>query len=55
MQKRAKPYWSVPYRLRCEGWWLADPPRANPSAILIPFARKSPPAIRLEAVRKTRS
>ncbi|MER9299842.1 hypothetical protein NKI38_25565 [Mesorhizobium sp. M0621] len=53
MQMRAKPYWSVPYRLRSEGWWLADPPHAT--AILIPFVRKRPPAIRLEAIRKARS
>jgi hypothetical protein len=51
MHKRAKP--RLPYRLRSEGWWLADPPRAT--AILIPFVRKSPPAIRLDAIRKARS
>jgi hypothetical protein len=55
MQNRAKPRWSLPYRLRSEGWWLVDPPRANPVAILIPFARKCPPTIRLEAVRRARS
>ncbi|MER8585559.1 hypothetical protein NKH19_09935 [Mesorhizobium sp. M1338] len=51
MHKRAKP--RLPYRLRNEGWWLVDQPRAT--AILIPFARKSPSAIRLGAIRKARS
>ncbi|BCG84912.1 hypothetical protein MesoLj113c_10220 [Mesorhizobium sp. 113-3-9] len=55
MQKRAKPRWSLPYRLRSEGWWLVDPPRANPTAILIPFVRKSLPAMRPAAIRKVRS
>ncbi|KRB20739.1 MULTISPECIES: hypothetical protein [Mesorhizobium] len=64
MHKRAKT-WSLPYRLRSDGWWMADPPRANPAAILIPFVRKSPPpmrsaaiwpdAIRPDAIRKVRS
>ncbi|WP_263495137.1 hypothetical protein [Mesorhizobium sp. CO1-1-8] len=43
----------MPYRLRSEGWWLVDPTRAT--AILIPFARKIPPAIRRDAIRKARS
>ncbi|WP_168991716.1 MULTISPECIES: hypothetical protein [Mesorhizobium] len=51
MQKRAKP--RLPHRLRSEGWWLADPPRAT--AILIPLVRKSLPAIRRDAIRKIRS
>jgi hypothetical protein len=55
MQKQAKPYWLLPYRLRSEGWWLADPPRACPVATLIPFVRKSLPAIRRDAIRKARS
>lgn len=55
MQKRAKPRWSLPYRLRSEGWWLVDPPRANPAPILIPFVRKSLPAMRSVAIRKVRS
>jgi hypothetical protein len=50
MHKRAKPRWSLPYRLRSEGWWLVDTPRANPEAILIPFVRKSPPPMRSEAI-----
>ncbi|MGX7875853.1 hypothetical protein ACVDG5_026800 [Mesorhizobium sp. ORM6] len=54
MQKRAKLRWSLPYRLRSEGWWLVDPPRAMPAAILIPFIRKRPPTIRLEAMGKIR-
>ncbi|TPK39211.1 hypothetical protein FJ492_22550 [Mesorhizobium sp. B2-5-4] len=29
----------LPYRLRSEGWWLVDPPRAKPAAIVIPFVR----------------
>ncbi|TPI24236.1 hypothetical protein FJW08_29935 [Mesorhizobium sp. B3-2-1] len=37
MHKRAKP--RLPYRLRSEGWWLVDPPRAKPAAIVIPFLR----------------
>ncbi|TPJ77520.1 hypothetical protein FJ434_24920 [Mesorhizobium sp. B2-5-13] len=37
MHKRAKP--RLPYRLRSEGWWLVDPPRAKPAAIVIPFVR----------------
>ncbi|TSE13667.1 hypothetical protein C1D09_002155 [Mesorhizobium intechi] len=60
MHKRAKPRWSVPQRLRSEGWWLADPPRGDPAAILIPFVRKRPPpwrtdAIKPDASRKVRS
>ncbi|QKD14408.1 hypothetical protein [Mesorhizobium sp. NZP2077] len=55
MHKRAKPRWSLPYRLRSEGWSLVDPPRANPAAILIPYVRKSSPPWRREAIRKARS
>ncbi|WP_167458444.1 hypothetical protein [Mesorhizobium kowhaii] len=55
MQKRAIPRWFLPYRLRSEGWWLVDPPRANSVATLIPFARKYPPIIRLEVIRRARS
>ncbi|TGP85531.1 hypothetical protein EN856_32785 [Mesorhizobium sp. M8A.F.Ca.ET.213.01.1.1] len=53
MQKRAKPRWSLPHRLRSEGWWLADPPRAM--ATLIPFVRKRAPTARLEAMGTIRS
>ena len=53
MQKRAKLRWSLPYRLRSEGWWLVDPPRAHP--VVTPFARKSLPITRLKAIRKARS
>ncbi|TIN95239.1 MAG: hypothetical protein E5Y06_13150 [Mesorhizobium sp.] len=49
MQKRASP--RLPYRLRSECWWLADPPRAGPTAMLIPFVRKSPPPMRPDAIR----
>jgi len=55
MHKRAKPHWSVPQRLRTEGWWLVDPPRANPMAIVIPFARKCPPTFRLDTIGRIRS
>ncbi|MER9950722.1 hypothetical protein [Mesorhizobium sp. M0047] len=54
MQKREKLRWSLPYRLRSEGWWLADPPRACLVATFIPFARKRPAPIRLEAIREAR-
>ncbi|WP_352971389.1 hypothetical protein [Mesorhizobium sp. M1406] len=37
MHKREKP--PLPYRLRNEGWWLVDQPRAT--VILIPFARRA--------------
>ncbi|TIO06548.1 MAG: hypothetical protein E5X89_23685 [Mesorhizobium sp.] len=56
MQEREKPRWSLPYRLRSEGWWLVDPPRTHGSATLLPFIRKSPPRYpgRAEANRKVR-
>ncbi|GLS41833.1 hypothetical protein GCM10010869_74300 [Mesorhizobium tianshanense] len=57
MPKQTSSRWSLPYRLRSEDWWLADPPRTHPSATLLPFIRKSPPryAGRIKAAEKIRS
>ncbi|AZN97040.1 hypothetical protein EJ066_06910 [Mesorhizobium sp. M9A.F.Ca.ET.002.03.1.2] len=56
MQERKNPVCILPYRLRNEGWWLADPPGRRPSATLLPFICKSPPRYpgRAEANRKIR-
>ncbi|RWL21259.1 MAG: hypothetical protein E5X61_21410 [Mesorhizobium sp.] len=55
MQMREKPRWSLPYRLRNEGWWLVDPPQTHRSATIFPFIRKSPPPARIKAAEKIRS
>jgi len=55
MQEIRKTRWSLPSRLRDDGWWLGDAPRANPAAILIPFIHKRPPTVRPDAIRKARS
>jgi hypothetical protein len=55
MEKQARHRWSLPLRLLGEGWWLVDPPRVGPAAIVIPFVRKSPPAIRPQTIGKAGS
>ena len=43
MQQRTNLRWSLPYRLRSEGWWLVDPPKIRPTASLLPFIPRSLP------------
>jgi hypothetical protein len=57
MQHRNTHRWSLPYRLRSESWWLADPPRPearqHPEASLLPFIPRHPPVGRI--IRKVRA
>jgi hypothetical protein len=57
MQTRENLRWSLPYRLRSDGWWLVDPPKVRPTATLLPFVVKSRPryAGRAATARKVRS
>ncbi|CDX26047.1 conserved hypothetical protein [Mesorhizobium sp. ORS 3324] len=41
MRTHAKPRWSLPYRLRYDGWWLAEPQRMRASATVLPFVPRS--------------
>ncbi|WFP77086.1 hypothetical protein [Mesorhizobium sp. WSM4906] len=41
MRTRENLRWSLPRRLRDDGWWLVEPQRLRPMPIVLPFVARS--------------